>query len=54
MIYETDYRRKALASWEKSKEENKKELSRMIEKKRQVTNNPFVYLVSSITAWLSQ
>jgi hypothetical protein len=54
MIFESNYRKKALDKWESERTELKKELKESFEKKKGLTKNPFVYLVASILTWFTQ
>lgn len=54
MIFESQYRRKALESWESEKEEAEKELKQIFEKNRHLKYHPLKYAAALITAFFMQ
>ncbi len=54
MIFESQYRRKALESWESDKEETKKELKEILEKNRHLKYHPIKYVIALFTALFVQ
>lgn len=54
MIYESQYRRKALESWEKDNEETKVELKRIFEENKHLKFHPFKYVFALITGFFLQ
>ncbi|MEW9669959.1 hypothetical protein [Ammoniphilus sp. 3BR4] len=54
MIFESQYRRKALESWESDKEESKKELKEILEKNRHLKYHPLKYAAALLTAIFMQ
>lgn len=54
MIMESKYRRKALAAWERSREESKKELLSSYERAKTTTRNPITAFFLSVFAWFTQ
>ncbi|WP_164984988.1 hypothetical protein [Ammoniphilus sp. CFH 90114] len=54
MIFESQYRRKALESWESDKEETKKELKQIFEENRHLKYQPIKYLITIVTAMFVQ
>lgn len=54
VIFESDYRRKALESWEIEKEEAKKEWKHILEQNYHLKHNPLKYLLTLLVAFFTQ
>lgn len=54
MIFESQYRRKALESWECDKEETKKELKEIFEKNKHLRYHPIKYVFALFMAFFIQ
>jgi hypothetical protein len=54
MMFESNYRRKAMDSWESDRAEMKKEWNQMLTEKKHVARNPVVIFFASIAAYFTQ